>query len=170
MYELDDTGVRRRHQGPVILRGIRGGAGDEVQNEFQNECPQTTEEPNPRDDRDAEEYSGNMSEYLELEDLLEATRNDFDERQSHCDGSLLREALVLNERIRLRRDYRELKECLDQQIRILGLEPEELDAEEMHRPGRSGISAGRNEMYAGRPPPWRRRRARSQRPVQSLDQ
>ncbi|OAL32711.1 hypothetical protein AYO22_00185 [Fonsecaea multimorphosa] len=95
MYELGDTRLRRRRQWDDVLRGIRGGAGDEAEINSQNEHAPTTNEPDCRDDQDSERYLESMSEYLELEDLLEATINDLDELESHHDGTLLREALTL---------------------------------------------------------------------------
>ncbi|KIY03453.1 uncharacterized protein Z520_00144 [Fonsecaea multimorphosa CBS 102226] len=157
MYELGDTRLRRRRQWDDVLRGIRGGAGDEAEINSQNEHAPTTNEPDCRDDQDSERYLESMSEYLELEDLLEATINDLDELESHHDGTLLREALVRNERRRLRRDYRELRERLDHHMRLLGLEPEDLDTEEGDALGRSGLRVVGHGVFANGPSQRRRR-------------
>ncbi|OAP63345.1 hypothetical protein AYL99_02572 [Fonsecaea erecta] len=157
LYEHGVAVTRRCRQRDDLQSGIRGGAGDEAETESPNEHVPTTGEPDHQDDQESAHHLENMSEYLELEDLLEATIDDFDELESHHDGTLLREALIRNERRRLRRDYRELKERLDHHMRLLGLEPEELDTEGVDGLGRTRIRVAEQEVYADGPSPRRRR-------------
>ena len=71
-----------------------------------------------------------LQDHLHIEALIEEVIAHFDELERHRDGSLLRQVLTRNERLRLQRLYRQLVGRFQRRMRGLGVDPAELLGDE----------------------------------------